>query len=210
MGRVKQARAGKERGMLLEVDFPDLHFGKLTWEEESGENYDIKIAAETVESAVEALMGYAAGHRIERILLPLGNDFFNVDNKDNTTVHGTPQQEDTRWQKTFRTGRRLAVQIIEGLAEAAPVDVLIIPGNHDETRMFYLGDVLDVKYEGSARVRVDNHAMKRKYYVFGRTLLGLTHGYHEKYEKLSFIMATERAEDWARTQHREWHLGDKQ
>ena len=196
-------------GLLLEVDFPDLHFGKLTWEEESGENYDVKIASNVVHNAVESLLTHAQGHKLERILLPFGNDFFNVDNRDNTTTHGTPQQEDTRWQKTFRMGRRLAVDIIEGLASIAPVDVFIIPGNHDETRMFYLGDALDLKYEHDKRIRVDNQAMKRKYYTYGKVLIGLTHGYHEKLEKLSFIMATEQREEWARTQHREWHLGDK-
>lgn len=196
-------------GLCLEVDFPDLHFGKLTWEEESGENYDIKIASQLVRDAVASLLGYARHHKIERILLPLGNDFFNVDNKENTTTHGTPQQEDTRYQKTFRMGRQLAVEIIEGLAQLAPVDVVIIPGNHDETRMFYLGDLLDVKYSKDKNITVNNAAKKRKYYTFGKTLIGLTHGYHEKLDKLSFIMATEQPDLWAKTHHREWHLGDK-
>lgn len=203
--RIKPPRGG----LCLEVDFPDLHFGKLTWAEESGENYDIKIASELVRAAVASLIGYACHHKIERVLLPLGNDFFNVDNKDNTTTHGTPQQEDTRYQKTFRMGRQLAIEIIEGLAQIAPVDVLIIPGNHDETRMFFLGDLLEVKYFKDKNVTVNNSAQKRKYYTFGNNLLGLTHGYHEKYEKLSFIMATEQPDLWAKTQHREWHLGDK-
>lgn len=196
-------------GYLLEVDFPDLHFGKLTWAEESGENYDVKIASKLVQDSVAELLGRANGQKIGRILLPLGNDFFNVDNPMNETAHGTKQQEDTRWQKTFRLGRQLAIRIIEGMAQIAPVDVLIIPGNHDETRMFYLGDVLEVKYENDPHVMVNNLAMKRKYYRFGDVLLGLTHGYHEKYEKLAFIMSTEMASEWATTRFREWHLGDK-
>ncbi len=212
----KQIRVPKKKriipargGYLFEVDFPDLHFGKLTWAEESGENYDVKIASKLVQNAVAELTGHVSGQKIGKILLPLGNDFFNVDNKDNETAHGTQQQEDTRWQKTFRLGRQLAMEIIEGLAQIAPVDVLIIPGNHDETRMFYLGDVLDVYYSRVPHVTVNNFAMKRKYYKFGDVLLGLTHGYHERYEKLAFIMSTERPAEWAATRFREWHLGDK-
>ena len=61
---------------LYEVDFPDLHFGKLTWAEESGENYDIRIARKMVRQAVDELIGFAGLHKVGRILLPLGNDFF--------------------------------------------------------------------------------------------------------------------------------------
>ncbi len=31
---------------MLEVDITDLHFGRLTWGKESGEDYDVKIARE--------------------------------------------------------------------------------------------------------------------------------------------------------------------
>lgn len=118
---------------------PDIHFGKLTWREESGDDYDIKIAREIVTSTLERLLSYAEHFGVERILFPFGNDFFNVDNIDNTTTHGTPQQEDTRWRKTFREGKRLAVSMIDRCLSIAPVDVLVIPGNHDEQRSFFPG-----------------------------------------------------------------------
>lgn len=194
---------------LYEVDFPDLHFGKLTWAEESGDNYDIRIARKMVRQAVDELIGFSELHKIKRILLPLGNDFFNVDSQAEETTHGTPQQEDTRYQKTFRAGREIAVDIIDSLAALAPVDVLVIPGNHDEERMFYLGDSLVAWYHNDANVMVDNAAMKRKYYAFGKVLIGLTHGYWEKVDKLPFIMPVEKPDLWAASLHREWHLGDK-
>lgn len=197
------------KGLVFEVDFPDLHFGKLTWGEETGEDYDVKIAAAAARTAVAALVGHAKGYNIGRVLIPLGNDFFNVDNLQEETSHGTPQQEDTRWQKTFRLGWQLAAEIIDGLAEIAPVDVVMVQGNHDETRLFYMGEVLSVKYSKSGRVNVDNSAKKRKYYSFGKVMLGLTHGYHEKFDKLQFLMSTEKPQDWGATRFHEWHLGDK-
>jgi len=160
----------------------------LTWEEESGANYDIKIARKVVHAALDQLLDYAARYDVEKIVFPFGNDYFNVDNKLNTTTHGTPQQEDTRWQKTFRLGRLLAVEMIDKCSVLAPVDVLIIPGNHDEERSFYLGDALECWYHKNRNVMVNNKAMKRKYYPFGVNLIGFTHGYHEKYDKLPAMM----------------------
>lgn len=195
--------------LIYEVDIPDIHFGKLTWAEESGHDYDLKIARKLVLDTLEALLSYAAPFRVRRILLPMGNDFFNVDNKFNTTTHGTPQQEDTRWTKTFREGRRLAVDMIDRCAAIAPVQVVIVPGNHDEERAFYLGEVLDAFYSNAQHVTVDNSAKKRKYVHFDSVLLGFTHGYHEKLQKLPSIMPIEAPDLWAKSQHREWHLGDK-
>jgi hypothetical protein len=196
-------------GMLYEIGMPDLHFGRLTWDEESGENYDIRIARAMVRQVLGELLGFAAMFKIERILLPLGNDFFNVNSREETTTHGTRQQEDTRWQKTFRAGRLMAVEMIDACAAVAPVDVVIMPGNHDEERIFYLGDALSCWYHATKRVQVDNRAVKRKYYTFGANLIGLTHGYYEKVKSLPALMPLEVPDLWAASRFREWHTGDK-
>lgn len=196
-------------GMLYEIDLPDIHFGRLTWNEESGEDYDIKIAYQVVNTVLDKLLAYAKQFPVSRILLPLGNDFFNVDSKLETTTRGTPQQEDTRWQKTFNLGRKLACMMIDKCSSIAPVDVLIVVGNHDEQRMFYLGAVLEGWYSNNLNVSINNEAIKRKYYKFGQNLIGFTHGYWEKLHKLPYIMAVEQPDAWATTKNREWHTGDK-
>lgn len=199
----------RNSGLVYEVDMPDIHFGKLTWGDESGEDYDIKIARRIVLSTLEKLLSYAGHFGVNNILLPMGNDFFNVDNLENATTHGTPQQEDTRWKKTFSEGRRLAVDMIDMCLGVAPVNVMIIPGNHDEQRTFFLGEVLDAQYSKARHVMVDNGAKKRKYKHFGKILLGFTHGYYEKIQKLPLIMPIEAPEEWSKSTVREWHLGDK-
>lgn len=132
-----------------------------------------------------------------------------VKKKVKPTTGGTMQQEDTRWQKTFRLGREICVWMIETCSQIAPVDVLIIPGNHDESRSFYLGDALYCWFRNNPNVRIDNSADKQKYYEFGKVMLGFAHGYDEDLKKLPFLMAVDQPEMWARTQYREWHTGDK-
>lgn len=103
----------------------------------------------------------------------------------------------------------MAIAMIDACAALAPVDILIIPGNHDEERVFYLGDALDCWYHSSKRVKVDNRAIKRKYYTFGLNLIGLTHGSEEKKNSLTALMPLEVPDAWAASKFREWHTGDK-
>jgi len=200
---------GTQESKLLEVNIFDLHLGKVAWREETGSNYDLDTACELFMRAVRFFVDKARLARVERILFPIGNDFFNSDNAHpySRTTKGTPQEEDTRWHKTFRTGRNLVVQAITELAAVAPVDVVIIPGNHDMERSFYLGDSLEAWFHNNENVHIDNSASPRKYYNYGKVLIGLTHGSEENINHLPGIMAQEEPELWGKTLYREFHLG---
>tara|TARA_R110002020_G_scaffold9719_3_gene38112 strand:+ start:56 stop:1270 length:1215 start_codon:yes stop_codon:yes gene_type:complete len=192
---------------MLEVNIFDLHFGKLCWNGETGEDYDTKIAAERFHNAIDDLVAKAQFHNVEKIVFPVGNDFFNSDSLNNTTTAGTPQDEDLRWQKTFTNGRRLIVDGIEKLLQVAPVDVVIVQGNHDFQRSFYLGDSLTAWFRNVPEVNIDNSASPRKYVRYGSNLIGLTHGNNEKVAELPILMASEQKGLWADTKFHEWHLG---
>src|ERR1035437_118606 len=195
---------------LLEISIFDLHLGKLAWGGETGENFDTKIARERFLTAIETLLLRASGFQYSRILFPVGNDFFNSDNIYNTTTKGTPQDEDLRWQKTFSVGIKLLVDAINLLKQArVPVDIVNIPGNHDFERSFYMGSVLEAWFRNDKQISVNNGASPRKYYRFGKVLLGLTHGSEEKESSLPMLMAidTESKPMWSETLYHEWHIG---
>lgn len=195
---------------VLEISLPDIHIGKLVWGTETdGPSYDSKLATAQAMDAAKELWARASVFPVSRILLPLGSDLFHTDNMNNTTTAGTAVDSDSRWQKSFRMGVELAIQLIEFSRGKTPdgVDVLMIPGNHDFTRTAYLGLVLEMMYRNCPDVRIDNSPNPRKYFRFGTTLLGFTHGDKEKHDRLPLIMAGERAKDWSETTHREIHLG---
>ena len=198
------------RPLLLEVDAFDLHYGKLVWGEESGHDYDIKIAEELLMTAVEKLLQQSQKWhgQVERIVFPVGNDFFNVDSKFNTTTAGTPQQEDTRWPKTLQRGTALMIKVIERLRQVAPVDLVVISGNHDEQRALQLGITLQYAFGAFKDVTINNSPRARKYVEYGQCMIGFAHGRDIKPARLMQMMATDEQEMWARTIYREWHLGD--
>jgi hypothetical protein len=195
---------------LFEVSIFDLHIGKLAWGGETFENYDVKIARQRFLATMQTLIQRASGYQYSRILFPVGNDFFNSDTILNTTTKGTPQDEDLRWQKTFNVGVRLLVDAINMLKQTGvPIDVVVIPGNHDFERSYYMGAYLEAWFNQDSQVCVDNGASPRKYYKFGKVLLGLTHGGEEKEVSLPMLMATdiEAKPYWSETVYHEWHLG---
>ena len=193
---------------LLEVSLFDLHIGKLGWAGEVGENYDTKIARARYLDAITTLVKRAQGFTFNKIIFPIGNDFFNSDNQFNTTTKGTPQDEDLRWQKTWDVAIELMVDAISILkATGVPIEIPVISGNHDQERMKYLGSVIDAWYRSDSQVNVNNGAKTRKYYQWGEVMLGFTHGNEEKENSLPMLMAVEEKEMWGRTNFHEWHLG---
>tara|TARA_Y100000592_G_scaffold2155_1_gene3362 strand:- start:8513 stop:9751 length:1239 start_codon:yes stop_codon:yes gene_type:complete len=196
-----------DKGQLLEINIFDLHFGKLCWGKETGDNYDTKIARKRFLEAIKSIISRVKGYSIKKIVFPIGNDFFNSDNKANTTSNNTPQDEDLRWQKTYKRGRELLIEGIDLLQTIAPVDVVVVQGNHDFERSFYVGDAMECWYNNNPNVLVNNEANPRKHYKFGKCLISYTHGNNEKINDLPLLVASEVPKLWAETKYREVHIG---
>lgn len=193
---------------LLEISLFDLHIGKLGWAGEVGENYDTKIARERFLDAITTLIKRAKPFTFNKILFPIGNDFFNSDNQFNTTTKGTPQDEDLRWQKTWDVAIELLIDAIMLLkATGVPIEIPVISGNHDQERMKYMGSVISAWFRNDDQINVNNSAKTRKFYEWGQVMLAFTHGNEEKENSLPLIMANENKEMWGRTTFHEWHLG---
>ena len=187
----------------------DAHFGKLAWKPEVGHDYDLRIAEGMFRNAVDDLMSRCEHRTISKFCMPVGNDFFHIDNKQNTTLRGTPQDTDGRYAKIFKAGKLAVIWAIERMMQYADVDVIWVPGNHDPTMSYHLAETIDSWFHKSGQVSVDVTPPTRKYYRWNDTLLGLTHGDTVKPEQLPNMMAVERPIDWSETKCREWLLGHR-
>ena len=188
--------------VVYEISLPDIHYGKYT-----GQTLD--EAEEEYINTVKDLLSKAKGLNIERILLPIGNDGMNSEGYSRATTKGTPQQDSAEWQETFVGYCNLMVRAINYLANTAPVDVVVVQGNHDYERMFYAGEYLRAFFKNDDRVDVDNNFDSRKYYKYGVNLIMFTHGDKEKPAEMPLIMATEQPMLFAQTKFREVHCGHK-
>jgi len=197
----------KNGDFLLELALFDVHFGKLSHEEESGYDYDLKIATEKFNTAVDDLLSKVDLSVVSKILFPVGNDLFNVDNMIKTTTGGTPQDTDTRFHKMFSCVKNVIISNILKLEKIAPVDVVIVPGNHDEATCYMLGEVLSAYFYNSTNVSINNLPTLRKYYQFGEVGILFTHGDKEKHSDLALIFASEQPKLWGNINHRFIQLG---
>jgi hypothetical protein len=200
---------GSGEKFAFEVDVFDAHLGKLAWKPETGENYDLKIAKQAYFEVHDDLYNQAKHYPLAEILYPIGNDFFHVDNIYNQTTGGTQQDTDVRWQKSWMQGRQVAIETILKWAEVAPVRVLMIPGNHDFERNFYLGDLLEMYFANHKNVTIDNRPQIRKYWAFGKTGIMHTHGYWGKPADYPITMLSETAKlpEWRGVKFKEVHHG---
>jgi hypothetical protein len=193
-------------GLMYELPIVDLHFGKLAWQPETGENYDYKIAEKRFMYAIYDAVEQIKDMKLEKILFPIGNDFFNFDNVNGTTTKGTPQTNDLRWQKMYTKGNEVLIRAIDILSQYAPVDVLEVPGNHDEVSMFHAIINIASWFRNNENVTVDTSPKKRKYREFGKCLIGFTHMDKER-KRIEGNMQVEVPQAWGRSKYREWHGG---
>lgn len=193
---------------MFELPIMDLHLAKYAWGEETGEDYDMKIADQLYRKSVLDILGKLAHYRlpIEKNLFPVGQDFFHVDNPQNETTAGTAMDVDTRWQKMFDIGVKALIWTVEQLRQIAPVEIVYVPGNHDKTLSYCAVYALHAWYQNCESVTVDLSPTARKYIQYGVNLIGFSHGKEGK--RIQHLMQQEQPEAWGKTLFREWHLGD--
>jgi hypothetical protein len=186
--------------VAYEISLPDIHYGKLT-------NLSIEAAEEQFMDTIQNLVDKATGLDIERFILPIGNDGMNSEGMRLATTKGTPQHDSIGWRESFQGYCRLMTTAIDYLKAKAPIQVVVISGNHDFERMFYAGDFIKGWYRNDKNVVVDNSMDSRKYVEYGVNMIMYTHGDKEKPSEMPLIMATEQPEMFARCPVREVHCG---
>lgn len=191
---------------LLEFPLCDAHMGKYGCVEETGSKFNLNICEARILKAVEDLI-FASSHKsIEKVLFVFGNDYFHFDNAIKTTLSGTPQDTNVQYKEMYLRGIEVLVKVITRLSEIAPVDVLMVPGNHDKTTCFQALLYLMAFYRNDKDVNVLEDFSDRKYYRYGKSLIGFTHG-SEEGKNIETLMQEEKGKDWGATNWHEFHLG---
>lgn len=189
---------------LLIINPADIHIGKYASSAEHGDAYNCKIAKNRVIEGIDGILNHAKGFDIKRILFCIGNDVLHTDGHNKTTS-GTPQSVDGEWHEHFVIALEMYVEAVEMLMQIAPVDCIHSMSNHDYYSGFHLAHALKSWFRNSKNVSVDASPSHRKYYKFGKNLIGVSHGDGAKMNDLPLLMANE-SKMWDETWHRYWFL----
>ena len=203
IGKLRGKQKFKAGGTLAEVHLNDAHIG--AWEQGDLKAYSRTLwrtAARLVARALEGPNG------VERVLLVVNGDWLHADTVRGETTSGT-RLEDVAipYAQMFKEALGSLVGIVNWIAPQRPVDVLILPGNHDFHALFAVGQALDALYQDNSRVEIHSGTDKHAFREWGCVLLGFTHGDTGALKDLPGLMATERREAWGRTTWHEWHTG---
>jgi hypothetical protein len=196
---------------MLEIALYDAHFGKLAWAKETRqEDYDTEIAERVYVDACEDIISRATNQNIEKIVFPIGQDFFHINNPEGFTPQGKHQLDmDTRMPKIFEAGLMAVFKAVDMCLQVAPTELIWVPGNHDPETSYFLMRVIKAYYEGRGEkhLSVDISPAHRKAIIYGDSLLAFAHGANEKIAKLPNLMMVEWPGLMAKARFKEWHIG---
>jgi hypothetical protein len=192
----------------IEISLSDYHLAKKVI---NGDN-NIKTRQETYLKVLEDLLiKVLNNYNIGTIVFPISNDFFHTDNYQNQTTNGTPQDTIVDYASEYEAGFDLLVEAIDMLSSVcSEVEVILVQGNHDKTKSFYLAHALDVYFKNNDRVFFDREDSTLKGITLGSTFIGYHHG-NCKIEDLPLLFATNQihSSEFGNAQYREVHTGDK-
>lgn len=193
----------------VELSVSDLHLAKKYVDEK---NLNVEKRAQKFYSIVEKLVLRTCNfYNIDEIIFPISNDFFHTDTYWNTSTKGTPQDVIVEYDKEYEVGFDLLVRCITLLQSVCnKLKVVLVPGNHDRTKGFYLAHALNVYFKEHPEIEFVRNKDNDKAVVLGETFIGYHHG-NCKIEQLPLLFATnkETSVAFGKAKFREVHTGDK-
>jgi hypothetical protein len=187
---------------------PDLHFGLLVNRRESshGVNFDLKIQTEWVLGAMKHLVDSSPNSKYA-VITDLGDFLHAMDDKKQTRS-GHHLDVDGRHSKIVDASFAILEQLIEmALEKHERVYFYSVSGNHSEEASIYLRGHINAWFRNENRVRVEMKHISQQYHVFGKNILGFTHGHEMKPNKAGEVMVYDNQDIFSDSEFRYFHFG---
>ena len=194
--------------LLAAYPVSDHHLGMLSWHEETGENYDLKIAEDLLLSSVSYLSD--AAPPAEHALLATLGDLIHYDTFEALTPRSKNMLDaDGRYPDMVRTLIRCILRGVAILKKKHKYITLIFErGNHDPSSTIFLMEMMAAVFSEDPYVTVDTSPKNFHYFRFGNCLIGTHHGDKTvKLQDLGSVMAADRPQDWGETKYRYFWTG---
>ena len=204
---VKAARAKRDDKLLNLYTVSDFHLGMLAWADESGDDWDMKIAEDLFSRWFDAAFQKApdAGAGVINLL----GDFAHFDSLVAVTpASGHALDADTRYQKLVRYMIRMVRRVVDmALVKHKNVRLLIVQGNHDESGMIWLAEMFSTLYDNEPRVFVDTSPDVYKMVQHGKTTLFFHHGHKARFDAIEPVMIAKFRKAFGESVYSYAHVG---
>jgi hypothetical protein len=185
----------------------DCHVGMRSWKHETGENWDLKIAEDTLLTAFSHLVRSTPKAKCA-FVNQLG-DFLHFDGLSPVTpASGHVLDVDSRYSKVVKVATKILRTVIdEALRTHELVYVLFAEGNHDPASSVWLRHLFALLYEQEPRVKVIDSEIPYYAHQHGDVMLAFHHGHLKKNDALPLLFATQYPLIWGATTKRYCHTG---
>lgn len=205
----KPAKAPKKttQGLLNLYTITDYHLGMLAWGEETGGDWDTKIAEDLLVDWFATAIKQAPDAEMA-VFAQLG-DFLHTDGLEAVTpANHNILDADSRFQKIVRVAIRALRRVVRMLLEKHGfVHIIMAEGNHDPASSIWLREWFHTLYEDEKRVSVDLSPDPYYCYEHGKTSLFFHHGHKRKTSNIDDVFAAKFREVFGRTKHSYAHMG---
>lgn len=186
---------------------PDAHIGQLSWGDETGEDYDTRIACDRIKDWVGRSVASSPASGTAMIL-GLGDLLHADDQTNQTPAHRHQLDVDTRHYQTMTMAvEAMAATVDLALRKHESVIVRILPGNHDPHAYIAITLALAERYRLDDRVTVEKDPRGIYVHRFGNVMIGAAHGDKAPPERLVLSIADQFAETWGQTKYRHLFTG---
>lgn len=198
-----------DRSTMALYPIGDPHVGMLAHREETGEDFDLKIAERDLCSAMDRLVPGMPRSSIG-VLIPLGDNFHADDDNQRTPAHHHKLDVDGRKHKVARVGvNTFRYMIDRGLTIHDEMHCRIVDGNHDPVTSLWLRLCLEGWYAHEPRVKIFTDPGHLQVWEFGQSMFGVCHGDGIKPQDMAGVMAARYREIWGRTSFHYGYQGHK-
>lgn len=202
----KKEKPTNTTNSCLIFNMQDAHWNKYDNEGKNDMNKRFAIVYDKMHKIVDKA---SLGTNLEKIIYVLGSDQFNSEHTGLTTK-GTPQSNLYTFEDSFEKIAQHEIAVILFLLEKARyVEVLYIPGNHDQFVGWHLVQFLSAYFRNQTNVSFDKEQKATKYKRYQNTALQFNHGDVLKAEKLAQLFPMDFKEEWSKCDHFVSMVGDK-
>lgn len=206
---IMPAPKGCREDLLNQFTITDNHFGMMSWREETGSDYDLRIAEQLLLDWFSAAVAQAPDAHTA-ILAQLGDLMHHDALESVTPAHKHVLDADSRLQKVIRVVIRTIRRIIDMLLQKHErVHVVMASGNHDPASSAWLREMLAVMYENEPRITVDNSPSIYYAFEWGRTMLAYHHGHKRGVANIEATIAGMFREMFGRSLQAYVHIGHR-
>lgn len=200
-------RAAEE--LLNLYTLTDCHVGMRAWSAETGADWDLSIAEETLTGAFLHLVE-SSPPAATAFVAQLG-DWLHYDGLNAVTpMNGHLLDADGRFEKVVRVAVRILRAVIDAaLRRHKRVVVIMAEGNHDMASSVWLRHLFGLLYENEPRLEVIDSPLPYYAHQHGRTMLAFHHGHLAKNSQLPLMMAAQFPQMWGSSTRRYCHTGHR-